>query len=108
MLNSQLIFAEQTISKRGAEPSKKKSQNQKMSSQMKISIRFFNDREIRAVWDDENAKWRFPVLDVVGEHCHFPVTKDVSNKHFWYVNKLAIGLNFPLKFAQHQNTEYCP
>ena len=32
----------------------------------KVSIRFFNDREIRAVWDDAAAKWRFSVLDVVG------------------------------------------
>lgn len=34
--------------------------------QSKISIRFFNDREVRAVWDDENAKWWFSVLDIVG------------------------------------------
>ena len=33
---------------------------------MKISIRFFNDREVRAVWDDANAKWWFSVLDIVG------------------------------------------
>ena len=32
---------------------------------MKISIRFFNDREVRALWDDENAKWWFSVLDIV-------------------------------------------
>ena len=32
---------------------------------MKISIRFFNDREVRAVWDDANAKWWFSVLDIV-------------------------------------------
>jgi len=32
----------------------------------KISIRFFNDREVRAVWDEENAKWWFSVLDIVG------------------------------------------
>ena len=32
----------------------------------KVSIRFFNDREIRAVWDDAGAKWWFSVLDVVG------------------------------------------
>jgi len=31
----------------------------------KISIRFFDDREVRAVWDDENAKWWFSVLDIV-------------------------------------------
>lgn len=31
----------------------------------KVSIRFFNDREVRAVWDEENAKWWFSVLDIV-------------------------------------------
>lgn len=32
----------------------------------KVSIRFFDDREVRAVWDDSNSKWWFSVLDVVG------------------------------------------
>ena len=32
----------------------------------KISIRFFDDREVRAVWDDDQSKWWFCVLDVVG------------------------------------------
>ncbi|MCF0217265.1 MAG: Fic family protein [Fibrobacteraceae bacterium] len=32
----------------------------------KVSIRFFNDREVRAIWDDENSKWWFSVLDIVG------------------------------------------
>ena len=32
----------------------------------KISIRFYNDREVRAVWDEENSKWWFSVLDIVG------------------------------------------
>ena len=32
----------------------------------KISIRFYNDREVRAVWDDQQSKWWFSVLDVVG------------------------------------------
>ncbi len=31
----------------------------------KISIRFFDDREVRAVWDETNAKWWFSVLDIV-------------------------------------------
>lgn len=34
--------------------------------QLKISIRFFNDHEVRAIWDDENSKWWFSVLDIVG------------------------------------------
>lgn len=37
-----------------------------MMSNTKISIRFFDDREVRAVWDEENAKWWFSVLDIVG------------------------------------------
>ena len=32
----------------------------------KISIRFYNDREVRAVWDEEKSKWWFSVLDIVG------------------------------------------
>ncbi len=30
-----------------------------------ISIRFFNDREVRAVWDEQKSKWWFSVLDIV-------------------------------------------
>ena len=32
----------------------------------KMSIRFYNDREVRAIWDEENSKWWFSVLDIVG------------------------------------------
>ena len=31
----------------------------------RVSIRFFNDREVRAVGDAANSKWWFSVLDVV-------------------------------------------
>ena len=31
----------------------------------KKSIRFFNDREVRAVWDEENSKWWFSATDIV-------------------------------------------
>ncbi|MDR0789813.1 MAG: Fic family protein [Bacteroidales bacterium] len=31
-----------------------------------VSIRFFNDSEVRAIWDEENNKWWFSVLDIVG------------------------------------------
>ena len=31
----------------------------------KISIRFFDNREVRAIWDDTNSKWWFSVLDIV-------------------------------------------
>lgn len=32
----------------------------------KISIRFYNDREVRAIWDEEKGQWYFSVLDVIG------------------------------------------
>jgi cell filamentation protein len=32
----------------------------------KISIRFFKDYKVRAVWDEDNSKWWFSVLDIVG------------------------------------------
>lgn len=37
-----------------------------MGEVQKISIRFFDDREVRAVWDEAGAKWWFSVLDIVG------------------------------------------
>ena len=37
-----------------------------MEGPRKISIRFYKDREVRAIWDNETAKWWFSVLDVVG------------------------------------------
>ncbi|MDR1085027.1 MAG: Fic family protein [Deltaproteobacteria bacterium] len=47
----------------------------------RISIRFFDDREVRAVWDDEHSKWWFSVLDIVG------VLRDVDdyekNRNYW-------------------------
>ena len=51
-------------------------------TQNKISIRFFNDREVRAVWDDASAKWWFCVIDVVAM---LSGSADPSN--YWYVFK---------------------
>ena len=51
-------------------------------SNRKISIRFFNDREVRAVWDDGATKWWFCVVDVVGA---LDVSIDPGN--YWYVFK---------------------
>jgi cell filamentation protein len=48
---------------------------------MKISIRFFNDREVRALWDDENAKWWFSVLDIVGAVNE--ETDYVKTRNYW-------------------------
>ena len=47
----------------------------------KISIRFFNDREVRAIWDEENSKWWYSVLDIVGVlNAQEDYTK---NRNYW-------------------------
>ena len=52
-----------------------------MSKTNKISIRFFDDREVRAVWDEEQSKWWFSVLDIVGV---LNAQDDYSkNRNYW-------------------------
>lgn len=48
----------------------------------KVSIRFFNDREIRAVWDDAGAKWWFCAVDVVAT-----LSGSANPSNYWYVLK---------------------
>jgi cell filamentation protein len=30
-----------------------------------IHHRFYKDQEVRAIWDEENSKWWFSVVDIV-------------------------------------------
>lgn len=49
--------------------------------QTKISIRFYNDHEVRAVWNEEAQKWYYSVLDVVGA---FNMQDDYEkNRNYW-------------------------
>lgn len=57
-------------------------------SNAKISIRFFNDREVRAVWDEANSKWRFSVVDVVGILNDEPDYTKAGNYWRWLKRKL--------------------
>jgi Protein involved in cell division len=51
-----------------------------MSSITKISIRFFDDREVRAVWDEGNNKWWFSVLDIVAV---LTGQDDYTKRNYW-------------------------
>lgn len=31
----------------------------------KVSIRFYNDKEVRAIWDNTTSKWWFSVVDII-------------------------------------------
>jgi cell filamentation protein len=48
----------------------------------KISIRFFDDREVRAVWDNETSMWWFSVIDIVGV-----LSQSKDSRNYWYVLK---------------------
>ena len=45
---------------------KERSAKPKKNTTQKVSIRFFGDQEVRAIWDEEASKWWFSVLDIVG------------------------------------------
>ena len=47
----------------------------------KISIRFYNDHEVRAIWDEENSKWWFSVLDIIGALNH--QNDYQKNRNYW-------------------------
>ena len=54
----------------------------------KKSIRFFNDREVRAVWDDENNIWWFSATDVVRAINNEPDYTKAGNYWRWLKRKL--------------------
>jgi cell filamentation protein len=51
----------------------------------KVSVRFFDDKEVRAVWDDEFSKWRFSVVDIVGV-----LTDSRNPRKYWTVLKTRL------------------
>ncbi len=55
----------------------------------KKSIRFFNDREVRAVWDDENNCWWFSATDVVRAINDEPDYTKAGNYWRWLKRKLG-------------------
>lgn len=64
-----------------------------MKNATKISIRFFNDKEVRAIWDEENSKWWFSVLDIVGV---LNAQDDYEkNRNYWKYLKAKLKKTLP-------------
>lgn len=55
----------------------------------KKSIRFFNDREVRAVWDDENNRWLFSAIDIVRAINDEPDYVKAGNYWRWLKRKMS-------------------
>lgn len=48
----------------------------------KISIKFFDDKEVRAIWDEDNSKWWFSVVDII-----FAITDSPRPRVYWWTLK---------------------
>ena len=56
-----------------------------MNDTQKISIRFYNDREVRAVWDEDANKWYFSAVDIV-----MAITESANPRKYWSVLKTRL------------------
>lgn len=63
---------------------------------MKTSIRFYNDREVRAVWDESQNKWWFSAVDIIAA-----ITESPNPRKYWSVLKTR------LKKAGNELTTKC-
>ena len=51
----------------------------------KKSIRFYKDHEVRAIWNEENSKWWFSIVDVVAA-----ITESPNPRKYWSVLKTRL------------------
>ena len=80
-------------------------------SQQKISIRFFNEYEVRAVWEEANAKWWFSVLDIVAILNN--ETDYNKTRNYWKlrvsikaVNKKIVDLDKEINIAKETHNKF--
>jgi len=53
-----------------------------------VSIKLFEDRNVRTLWDEETEKWYFSVHDVIAILTNQPDYEKVRNYWKWLRNKL--------------------
>jgi len=55
----------------------------------KDEIKLFEEKHVRAVWDDDAGKWWFSVIDIVGILTEQPDYQKVKNYWKWLKNRLT-------------------
>jgi len=55
---------------------------------MENKLQLFEKRQIRSVWDEEQEKWWFSILDIIAVLTEQPDYKKVRNYWKWLKNKL--------------------
>lgn len=56
----------------------------------KVSIRFYNDREVRTVWDEDNNIWMISIVDVIAS-----ITDSPNPRKYWSVLKSRLKKSQP-------------
>ena len=56
----------------------------------KVSIRFYNDREVRAIWSDSENKWYFSATDIVRAINDEPDYTKAGNYWRWLKRKVLL------------------
>ncbi len=78
----------------------------------KFSIRIFDDKEVRAVWDEQSSKWWFNVVDVVAVLNDQDDYVKASNYWRWLKRKLVkennefVSATHRLKFTASDDKKY--
>ena len=61
----------------------------------KISIRFYKDREVRAIWDEEKSKWWFSAVDIVAA-----ITESPRPRVYWGTVKSRLKTKNPQLYSK--------
>ena len=61
----------------------------------KISIRFYNDHEVRAIWDEEKSKWCFSAVDIVAA-----ITDSPRPRVYWGTVKSRLKTQKPQLYSK--------
>ena len=61
----------------------------------KMSIRFYNDCEVRALWDDEISKWWFSIVDIVAA-----ITESPRPRVYWGTLKSRLKSKNPQLYSK--------
>ncbi|MGE4285667.1 MAG: hypothetical protein AB7F23_03555 [Phycisphaerae bacterium] len=69
---------------------RKDKETEVMAKDYKVSVRFFDDTEVRAVWDEEKSKWWFSVVDIVAV-----LTGSKAPRKYWSVLKTRLKQKKP-------------
>lgn len=78
----------------------------------KASIRFFDDKEVRAIWDERETKWWFNVVDIVGILNEQPNYTKAGNYWRWFKRKMIkeknefVSATHRLKFTAADGKKY--